>query len=303
MSSATRQQRSFRATPAGPRDQLIALIDSRRAEDLLAAGPIVTALGAEAVPVLLAAFGAEWKRFRKRKRLLSTIEFGLRIASAAIAYPIMMANRHSTWSVLAALTIGPVAGLLIVPFPAASRRQRNATALLAFVEDIRAVGPLIDGLTVASGTARQSIINALMRTLPKLRSTEAGILEPRHLKYFYSTLRVHDNWEPGGERSVDIMLAVLAAVETVGDEKAIPVLRELTRIGDWGRERKLVSQAAARSLDALRHRLDDEREGRYLLRPAADPVARESLLRAAGASESGDSDRLLRADLTPKQAE
>lgn len=141
---------------------------------------------------------------------------------------------------LQALTIG----VTLVGFWSVVRSVSRKTIIaLADTEDVRMVSVLAGCLLYDSEEARQSAADAL------------------------------------GGRDADLILAILRALEQVGDEKALPAVERLVEIEPYHK----VGRAAEACLPALRQRVEQARLAQTLLRPASAPNApSEVLLRPAG---------------------
>ena len=131
----------------------------------------------------------------------------------ALAIPILGLTHYSLtvlviWTWLIFLTAGVAA---------ADTQQAAALALVRF-DDVRTVGPLVESLPFryVGAVAAQ----ALVRLLPRLRATDAALLDP--------TQRARLNRALEGENTA-LTLAILKAYEQVGD---VTALSEVQKIAD-----------------------------------------------------------------------
>jgi hypothetical protein len=141
-----------------------------------------------------------------------------------------------------------------------ARRKRESQRHLlvpSLQEDARAVRSLL-----ALNSPQQSkemtarIGGVLKQLLPRLQGQDARTLLPEHRQALRKLLRSTDT---------DLVLAVLKALEQIGDWQAIePVERLLARTGD-----AQIAQAAQSCLSELRIRAEEREKERTLLRPAS----------------------------------
>ena len=169
-------------------------------------------------------------------------------------------------------------------------RYRRTTEALAAADDVRIVGPLINRLRIdkkslfGPGVVRQ----ALTRLLPRLRASDASLItaeQQAHLSRSLAALAKlgHDT---------ELQLAILAALQQVGGEQAVPVVEGLAHTSG---ERR-VREAAQACLPYLQERAKHERSRNTLLR-ASSATARDGgqLLRSTEGSTTTGPEELLRA--------
>jgi len=173
---------------------------------------------------------------------------------------------------------------LFFPLSGAWDRERSASRKtiqrLSEAWDPRAIGVLAvvaqERDVELSHLAQQALINLL----PRVRASDAGFVDAEGMKALIELLR---------EDYDELRLALLKALEQIGDERAIPMVTDLR---DAPRVNLDVRQAAAECLPALENRVRIARESATLLRAssALNPAdARAALLRpAAGAPTATD---------------
>jgi hypothetical protein len=119
----------------------------------------------------------------------------------------------------------------------------------------------------------------LVRLLPRLSREDGRLLSANQRKILYRQLV---GWRHGDE---DYVVAVLKALEQIGDAQAIPAVVRLTKLQGSGEETERLRVAALACLSALRERVDRAEDGKSLLRPASPiEVAEDNLLRPADGS-------------------
>lgn len=162
-------------------------------------------------------------------------------------------------------------------------RWKRTTDELAKSADVRAVGPLVEGLTMAyqSNIAR----DALLPLLPRLKADDAHLLGAEHRRILNQVLGRPTLLQ---KQNVPLVLAILKAYEQVGDSEAIPIVERLAAGKGYAAKSFRVREAARACLEFLRPRAERE-------------VAQQTLLRAASVSDR-TSDGLLHPVLEPSPA-
>jgi hypothetical protein len=189
--------------------------------------------------------------------------------------------------------------LATILFGYGSMHRDWATMLLARLPDIHAIGaigPLLDAQS-DDPSISMTIREILTPLLPRLRASDAALLEPRHLALLGDDL-CHSARRAGtssGHARYD--LAILKALEQVGDETCIPYVERAIRTA----RNPNVRAAAEPCLPFLQTRAQIGKH--TLLRPANEPGRpSETLLRpAAGAQEAGPEQLLRPSRGTPPQ--
>jgi len=186
---------------------------------------------------------------------------------------------------------------------AAASSRRKAARELARFDDPRAVNALAVAWQDGDSATRQVAAEALERLLPQLRASDAPLISEAGMSGLLSILSYRNVSPP-------LWLAVLRALEQVGDARAIPAVKRVVSLpvpasvalrvarafDPAGVERLIeeIQSAARETLAALEERAELERQRNLLLRPAQASVEEDRLLRpASGASES-PAEQLLR---------
>ncbi|HSV75262.1 MAG TPA: hypothetical protein VLH79_16020 [Chthonomonadales bacterium] len=138
---------------------------------------------------------------------------------------------------------------------------------------------------------RALAVERLTVLLPRLKASDAGLLTEKQ--------RARLNRQIGKvriDREAPLLLAMLKALEQVGDERSALVVRALTSKAGDGEAAARVRAAAREALPAVEQSAERWRNAAMLLRPAdASATPDETLLRpASGAAADRAEERLLR---------
>jgi hypothetical protein len=180
--------------------------------------------------------------------------------------------------------------LAIRPFTTTgARRKYSLIQLLSDRDDLRIIGPLCDTLNPYRLDFDPVVIAALKRLLPRLKASDAGLLNPDQRKGLYAALNTYIG------KGIQFHLAVLQAIEQVGDSGAIPHVERIAYSEAATVNEKQLREAARECLQSLKARAEQERLSRTLLRLASAPDSpAETLLRPAQGAPEADPNRLLR---------
>jgi hypothetical protein len=133
---------------------------------------------------------------------------------------------------------------------------------------------------------------ALIRLLPRLQSTDACLLLQRQRKALNQFLQFNESY--GGADSYllpDLKIAVLRALEQVGDETVLPTVEKLAKSAG----NPTVRLAAQECLPFLQQRTEEARVQQTLLRASGPGASPEVLLRPTTHGVETDPQQLLRA--------
>ena len=169
-----------------------------------------------------------------------------------------------------------------------SKAQQSATLKLTEWDDVRVVGPLAEELASPEQDIRFAAEMALISLLPRLRASDAYLLNTNQRHCLYYTL--------SGTRHIWLKIAILKALEQVGDSEAILYVERLAAgegAAEWSPE---VRQAAIDCLPYLQERARHESSKQTLLRSADSTGATaKTLLRSANETSEINPEQLLRA--------
>ncbi len=149
-------------------------------------------------------------------------------------------------------------------------RWRQVAQRLVREDDPRLIGALVGSLNDDDEHLTGMVQAAAINLLPRLQTTDSQYLDERE-----RAILNHALWK--NQRHPKLALAILKALERVGDGSALPVVRELARSAQLAP----VQAAAQECLPYLEHRSEGYRQRSTLLRPS-ESAPEEALLRPAG---------------------
>jgi hypothetical protein len=171
---------------------------------------------------------------------------------------------------------------------ALSQKHKEATTRLAELDDIRAVGPLAEALEFEDDQIRTIVVNALARLLPRLKASDAPLLNSEQRACLYRALQ--QSTLPPLSR---LTLPILKALEQIGDEEALPQVESLLRQPYLNSEKRAAAETCR---EFLIQNAEQKRIRKTLLRPVETVEAHpETLLRPAQACTTTAPEELLRA--------
>jgi hypothetical protein len=165
---------------------------------------------------------------------------------------------------------------------------------LAKVEDVRWIGRLADTLDWPDHEIKQFAISALTRLLKRVKATDKVFQTAGQRANLHRMLTLAN-----ARQNPEFLKAILAALEQVGDETAVPYVEQLAKATPTSRAQREVCEAANLCLDWVKSRAELSRSSQTLLRASAPNVmSADTLLRAATVGSTHDSEQLLRADIS-----
>ena len=169
----------------------------------------------------------------------------------------------------------------------------------------RAIGPLIDILRVnPPSVGIAAVYIPLIFLLSKVQDTDANCVTPAQREYLYRSLKpIQDQRYISGWND-DFRVAILKALEHIGDSRAIPIVEELANAESNGFGERKVRDAARECQLRLWQHSGQVDAAKTLLRAASSPAAPEkSLLRPAfGKPETAPQELLRPTDSNPPQS-
>lgn len=161
-------------------------------------------------------------------------------------------------------------------------RHERALRELERITDLRSIGRLAEALSWPDERATRRVGRALIPLLLQLRASDSRLLDDRQRDCLHAVLRMDR-----ARRDADLQVAILTALEQVGDTRAIPHVAALAEARASTARQQRVKNAAAECLAALTNtarRVDTER---LLLRAAAAPTSPEmGLVMPAGTADT-----------------
>jgi hypothetical protein len=250
-----------------------------RSRDQGAAAAELCALGDEAIGILCSLAQAEGRR----KRRICWLSFSVMFLGHVARY--IAIHIHSEAAQISAICIsfiGAMGGILVTLFPA------KATMMLSNMDDTRTVGSLIDALAahILGSDLNGTIRDSLKRLLPRLRASDAERLLRRHIDALNKEIDFRRVWRGNVGGGVSYTLALLKALEQVGDETSVASVERVLQTT----KNPKIREAAEACLPFLQARAV---MGRHTLLRAASEEGGE-LLRAAQGSDEPETHVLLR---------
>ncbi len=168
-------------------------------------------------------------------------------------------------------------------------QQSRLAAKMASVDDVQAVGPLAEMTSWPDDRIKSMALAALTRLLPRMKASDTQLLSPSQRAQLYHMLKL----ENAGRHS-EYLVALLSALEQVGDTEALSYVRNLAA-STWHtlRERRVV-EAANACLPFLEGCAQQNRQSQTLLRAISETVPNEHLVRPAGWGNETDHELLVR---------
>ena len=170
--------------------------------------------------------------------------------------------------------------LSIIGYWGWNKSKYSEARLLAEFDDIRAVGPLCEALSYGDEHTVKTIRGGLLQLLPRMKASDAGLLNADQKRSLYKTLGKNDEvWN----------VTTLRALEQIGDTAAVPFVLPLIRS-----KNAAIQQVAADCLPYLQDRETQERVRLNLLRAASAEDSPAVLLRPAQSAPEQNQTQLLR---------
>lgn len=175
-----------------------------------------------------------------------------------------------------------------------ARISRAALADSSQSGDARNIGPILDIRFNSFADTELQVLarRALIPLLPHLK--EKTLLSSRQYRRLYSLLKIGD---PNTE--ADFLIALLKAIERVGDSRALPPVSQLALGSAETAREKRVREKARRCLTVLRTRQQQEQTSGVLLRASA--LGDVTLLHPAQSQTAPGASELLRPENTKQQ--
>jgi len=218
-------------------------------------------------------------------------------------------------SLLALLSLGPFGALGRLGWLQQDRstaKEHDAASRIAEIDDVRAVGPIIDALILVwlhKGGLRPALWQALGRLLPRLSEDEARALGQERHYFLANWVRSWDvpaHSEPFAESDSQTLVAILHTMAQIGKSSfQYPQIRManvnlLPNLNRWAEGKgagqdPAVQQAAIACREEIEQKMALARSGAHLLRASAPtPAGSDTLLRSAHGTHPTDPQELLR---------
>jgi hypothetical protein len=184
------------------------------------------------------------------------------------------------------------------------KKYRPLAQTLVDLNDIRAIGPLIDALKVEDKQCHAIAKEGLIQLLPRLQPSDAELLTAEQRRLLWCKLSwpiqgIKGNLltlSPDAYRTeVSFRIAILQALAQVGDSNALPLVERLAQGKAKTEELRQIQAAAQACLPSLLLRCEQIRSHTTLLRAAdASGADAETLLRPVQETRETHPEQLLR---------
>ena len=262
------------------------------------------------IDALLAAMKREADKQRRYERFGEIYRLSYLVLMVAQFIHFFMWNHHFTGFGFILAILAWIPSFIVKRMN--TQQRKKTVEELAKARDVRIVGPLCDALGFQDGVMVGIACETLVEILPRLRSSDANLLNREQRDRLYGMLPI--NYKP-------LVLATLKALEQIGDEKAIPFVEKLANsepIVDNDSERRKafrkfmtsadrviplanqdaeVREAAQHCLPFLRERAAAQKAGQELLHASSPDANIADLLRPAS-SQATEPQELLRASVS-----
>ncbi len=176
-----------------------------------------------------------------------------------------------------------------------SDSQKKAVTTIFEHGDIRAIGPMIDLMSMESKTGEGLYVVAyLVQTLPKLKASDAHLINPAQLAALHKYLTTKTP-----KSSSELAMAILKALQQVGNAQSVKTVEDLSEGAGLAWNYPEIRRAAIECLPYLRERERQLMASQTLLRGATMPEgSSKDLLRPAASHSEDPPELLLRASGT-----
>ncbi|MCW3098463.1 MAG: hypothetical protein JWL77_4081 [Chthonomonadaceae bacterium] len=164
--------------------------------------------------------------------------------------------------------------------------------------DSRAVGAIAQFCTRSESLGSSDMgVKILIDMLPRVKAHDARYISDSQMEALLALLDLRNQEGLPSTRSKELPLAILKALEHIGDSRALEPVRRLTQ----GGLNRRYHQAAKECLSILEQHGEERDHNRFLLLPSSAENSQEMLLRPVTAQVETQPELLLRA--TMPQAE
>ncbi len=271
--------------------QIIARLGSRDAAEQKQAEQQLEERGLNSIDRLIAILNAEHRRRRKLRRLFKIGRYAA-FLMLSFLYDLRVGHFPSFGLTLGLLLL---TGFISTVIWSETRRRfrRGMVIALSRFEDVTLVGPLID---LHRGESREAVTEMLTRLLPRLTASDAALLKESHRNHLYMELDLCCGSLVLNIVSERFILAILKALEQVGDKRGLGFVEKVAKQGQTER----IRNAAQACLPFLQERVEDQQMRTNLLRASHAATAPTELLRPADKSTDTEPQQLLRANVSER---
>lgn len=205
------------------------------------------------------------------------------------AYLALTSAGAGNWTGAGMWTLACALSTQLHRFTLSPKQMELAQALVA-AKDVQAVGPLAEMLEWPDIECRRQAEYALTALLPLVKASDVNLMTTKQKSALYPMLRPSET-----RRHWQLQLAILAALEQIGDEAAVPLVQQLADMKNASPVHKRIKDRANECLPSLDARARQTRDSQTLLRGSAmTATAPDMLLRPASPTNESDPQQLLR---------
>lgn len=224
-------------------------------------------------------------RTRKKRAVLGVVYGGL---ATATGLGIALVLTHHPAALVGLSGFSGLAGLAGTMAP--SQQYNRIINALSQLDDIRAVGPLAEALSIPDANSRVAVARALSRLLPRLKQQDQELLNEVQRSALRKFLGERDP-----EREAGLILALVYALTTILDVSALPTMETMAMRAKRTTDDGHVVEALTNSIEVLRETKRRMETPHTLLRASTEPTTTEQLLRAVQTVSDVPAEQLLRA--------
>ena len=237
------------------------------------------------------------RKARRDKKWMLFFQLFIFLPISLISF-LLLTHNNFLYLMWLALLFVPVVGMTVMGVRASLKKPTWNAEELARLGGVNAVGTLLD-LLMAPGASgqRTQLYAALTELLPHMKAGDAAMLTAVQRGILLWLLKEDYAWFVSPAVYQNYRLAILKALEQIGDADAIPVVEHLANGRARTAEQQALKAAALECLPLLRVKSQSVEAPQTLLRASLrDPSASGVLLRPAAFAADANPQQLLRAD-------
>ncbi len=219
---------------------------------------------------LLQVFWSEAPTLRRRHRMRGIAGEVIGQSCRIACYSVILAYlRHSNGPLflcLGALLVCLLAVITVLFLLPSSPLDSRVVEILGKYDTREVLAPLVELMATGDRTLRSTAMAAMTPHLLRLQASDGDLLTPGQKEVLYRTLSLKNT---GKEE--DFQLALLKALEQIGDSATLPYVQRLCIAEPWNPVEKRIKRAARECLPYLEAHAEEEQRGGTLLRPSQSP--------------------------------
>ena len=193
------------------------------------------------------------------------------------SFPVM--RGYAVNPFLIALLFLPAAGMMTIALRSFFTKPRWDADELTRIGGVQAVGTLIELLNTPKAPQRVlPLYTALTQLLPQMKASDAPMLSAAHRRMLYLTIQSSFSFLMSPAIYQDFRLAVLKALEQIGDADAVPIVQHLANGQSRTAPQIVLKTAANECLLLLRAHLGSVEANTTLLRASSLAQTNAALL-------------------------